>query len=256
MPAAANNIDATAPDAPGNLQVRYDSNGDGSGKLTLTWTAAWHNGSPLTRYEVRRAEGASVPDPATWLSRIDGVTIGLDTAFSANANEGTTWTYQVRAENGEGGGGVAEITVTLTDNRAPRPGDLQVEGNGQTLSLTFDEALDETLPAETAFTVTVSAPGPAGGAGEARTPDSLNLASDAAELHLILAEADAIRPGETVTVTYAPPTGQGANPVQDAAGNDVAGFADLAAANGLPVAAPAAPGNLTAEPGSSPAPWR
>ena len=118
------------------------------------------------------------------------------------------------------------------------------------MRLTFDEALDEALPAETAFTVTVSAPGPGGGAGEARTPDSLNLASDAAELHLILAEADAIRPGESVTVSYAPPTGQGANPVQDAAGNPVAGFGPLDAANGLPVAAPEAPGNFTAAPGT------
>ena len=97
--------------------------------------------------------------------------------------------------------------------------------DGAVLTLTYSEALDAaSKPAAGAFAVTVE--------GAARTVDAVALSGSAVELTL----ASAVAAGETVTVGYTPPTGAGASPLQDAAGNAAAGFTGEAATNDTPAA--------------------
>ncbi|AWN40609.1 beta strand repeat-containing protein [Methylobacterium durans] len=100
--------------------------------------------------------------------------------------------------------------------------------NGTSLVLTYDEALDAThLPAGGAFTVT---------AGGSAIPVS-SVSADAAAKTVTLTLASAVGHGQTVTVAYADPSsGDDANAVQDAAGNDAASFSNQAVTNGtIPV---------------------
>ena len=60
---------------------------------------------------------------------------------------------------------------------------------------------------------------------------------------IVLALRNAVKPGETVTVSYTKP---GSNPLKDAADNETASFTDLSVANNLAAAAPDAPRNLAA----------
>ena len=102
----------------------------------------------------------------------------------------------------------------------------------------YDEMLDSTsIPDKSAFAVKVE--------GNSRTAGSVTLSADATQITLTVDPA--IRPGETVTVSYTvPPT----NPIKDEARNEASGLTDQAATNNLPATAPEAPGNLAATPGT------
>ncbi len=91
--------------------------------------------------------------------------------------------------------------------------------NGTALTVTFDENLDtSSLPAGSAFTVS------GGRTGTGTVSVSGGIASVTLDT--------AVAAGETVTVSYAAP---GTNPLQDAAGNDVADFSGEAVTNNTPV---------------------
>ena len=95
---------------------------------------------------------------------------------------------------------------------------------GAALTLTYDEALDaDSVPAAAAFSVTRG--------GAARSVTAVALDGSAVELTLGAAAAH----GETgIAVSYAPPTGAGARPLRDAAGNLAAAFSGQTAANATP----------------------
>ena len=147
--------------------------------------------------------------------------------------EGTTWTWTGNAP-GWAGGDAACLALTAPPDTTP-PTLLRAEvrdgGNGQELILTFDEVLDQTttsIPGASAFTVTVE--------GEARAVAQVENYAGTGQLTGVLlkfSESDAIRHGERVTVAYTKPTGDGAKPLKDRAGNEVESFTDVAVANGL-----------------------
>ena len=90
--------------------------------------------------------------------------------------------------------------------------------------LFYDEALDSrSSPAASAFTVDVE--------GSSRTPTTASIETNPDSVALGLALP--IKPGETVTVSYAKPS---TNPLQDAAGNDSAAFTDFPVVNDLAAA--------------------
>ena len=105
--AVTNDVPAKAPEAPGNL-VATATHAD---KVALTWDTPWHNGSPITRFEYRVAEGGTVPSATAWTAVTDSgpTTTGV-------AVEGLKWTtdyaFEVRAVNDEGNGGEAAATAT------------------------------------------------------------------------------------------------------------------------------------------------
>ena len=145
--------------------------------------------------------------------------------------------------------GAYEVTVRVTDGANPVDAALVVRlsdvddvapvlssasVDGAVLTLTFGEALDTaSQPASSSFAVSV--------AGSARTVDAVAVSEKVVALTL----SSAVTSGQTVTVGYTVPTGAGAKPVQDAAGNPAASFANTNTTNAtdaLPVVliAPAA----------------
>jgi len=95
-----------------------------------------------------------------------------------------------------------------------------VDGGGTRITLTFDEALSPTGPSRTNFTVTVD--------GVEYTVTNLEISGRDA----ILTVSPAIRTGQSVVVSYRDPTsGNDANALQDAAGNDIPSFGNVNSTN-------------------------
>ena len=229
--AATEVVAARAPDAPGGLVAATAAGREG--ELDVSWTApASDGGSEVTGYKVQWRSGseaydstasstrqALVSDSAILSHRITGLTVG------------TAYTVRVLAVNAAGDGAAAETVATPEDRVVPAPTAASV--NGTALTLTFSEALNAaSKPEPGAFAVTV--------AGAARTVDAVALSGSAVELTL----ASAVASGETVTVGYTAPTGADAAPLQDAAGNPVAGFTGEAVSNDTPAPANTAPTGL------------
>ena len=111
----------------------------------------------------------------------------------------------------------AAFTVRLLDVDEIAPTLASAAVDGDVLTLSWDEALNESsVPAASVFAVTVeSAP---------RGVDGVAVAGSAVTLTLTAA----VTANDTVTVTYAVPTDPAAARIEDAAGNDAAGFTDQA----------------------------
>ena len=123
-----------------------------------------------------------------------------------------------------GHAGLAPDAAHKVDGAAP--GFASAEVDGTALTVTFDEALDAgSPPAGSDFTVTA-----APGEGEARSVAGTGTAG-IEEAAVTVTLADPVLVGETVTVAYTPPSGAEASPLRDAAGNEVAAFAEESAAN-------------------------
>ena len=127
------------------------------------------------------------------------------------------------------------LALTEVDGTAPTLTGISTPLNNWVV-LGYDETIDNTsFPDKLAFEVKVG--------GVARTVSSVSIGTSGVSLRL----GSAFRPGDTLTVSYTVP---GTGPIQDAAGNDAAGFTDEAVDNTLPATAPDAPGNLAASPGA------
>ena len=76
-------------------------------QLDLFWTTPWHNGSDITKYQYRYAEGTSVPATAGWTDIPDSAPTGQNSNgyVVEGLAGGTQYTFEVRAVNGIGGGG-------------------------------------------------------------------------------------------------------------------------------------------------------
>ena len=144
------------------------------------------------------------------------VTLTLDSAVPPNSTVGVTYTKQAADPLQDAAGNdVADINQTVTnvtlqvDTTPPTVSSATV--NGATLTITFDEALDEdSVPVPGAFAIPVVGSTP-------RTVVSGGV--DIAGRDVTLTLDSAVPPNSTVGVTY---TKQAADPLQDAAGNDVA----------------------------------
>ena len=97
----------------------------------------------------------------------------------------------------------------------------EVAVNGDVVTLTYDEALDEgSVPSTSTYTLTRTS-------GVVPSVTDVSINSDT--VTLILSEAVVF--GDVVTLSYT----AGSNPVQDVAGNDAANFADQSVTNDTPV---------------------
>ena len=164
-------------------------------------------------------------------------------ALTANGALSFTAAKDFEAPDDADGDGDYEVTVRVTDGANPVDAALVVRlsdvddtaptlssasVNGAALTLTFSEALDgDSAPPASSFAVTVG--------GTARTVDAVAVSGKVVTLTL----SSAVTSGQTVTVGYTVPTGAGAKPVQDAAGNRAASFANTEAKNLTAAALPA-----------------
>ncbi len=112
------------------------------------------------------------------------------------------------------------LIVRLADVEEIAPELSSASVDGDLLTLSFSEALDESAPpASSAFSATVD--------GAGRDVSNVSMSGSAVTLTL----ASAVVAAETVTVGYAGPTGANANPLRDLAGNPAADFSDQAVTN-------------------------
>ena len=182
------------------------------------------------------AGAAGGADAAQFALTADGVlSFRAAKDYEAPDDTDTDGQYEVTVRVTDGANPVdAALVVRLSDVDDVAPVLSSASVDGAVLTLTFGEALDTaSQPAASSFAVSV--------AGSARTVDAVSVSEKVVTLTL----SSAVTSGQTVTVGYTVPTGAGAKPVQDAAGNPAASFANTNATNAtdaLPVVliAPAA----------------
>ena len=219
---AAVAAETAVPDAPQSLNVSPND----TGTLDVSWEApASDGGSGITGYKVQWKSGsedydgsagstrqAEITDPASRTHTITGLTDGVE------------YTVRVIAVNDVGDGPPSdEATGTPRETTPPELATATVDGT--TLTLTYDEALDEASGlASDAFSVTV------GGTG--RAVDGVSVSGSS----VILTLGSAVTAADTVTVTYTVPTDAAAPRIQDEAGNPAASFSDKDVENNTPPA--------------------
>ncbi len=218
-------VAATVPDPPQNLEV---STG-GESALDLTWEeptwdadsflehgALGDGGSPITGYKVQWKAAASSWDTPTDVSE---EAVAGTTHTITGLTDGAEYTVRVISTNGVGDGPPsAEATGTPRETVPPELATATVDGT--TLTLTYNEALDEASgPAVDTFSVTL--------AGVERAVDGVSVAGDTVTLTL----ASAVTAEDTVTVSYAAPTDAAAARILDEAGNAAASFSGQAVTN-------------------------
>ena len=210
------------PDAP-HLNVSPHDNG----ALAVSWEApASDGGSEITGYRVQWKEAAGSWDTPADVSE---TTVTGTTHTITGLTDGVHYTVRVIAVNDLGDSGPSE-EATGTPRETDPPGLSTATVDGVTLTLTYDEALDEGSLAEAgAFAVTVG--------GAARAVDSVSIAGNGVKLTL----ASAVAAGEEVTVSYTAPADESTARIRDLAGNAAPSFSGQAAANDTQ-----APATLTA----------
>ena len=232
---SANTV-AVAPTTPAPPQ-RLNVSHHGTGALDLSWEAPTSDligeingkgthgdgGSDITGYKVQWKSGsedydgsagstrqAEITDPASRTHTITGLTDGVE------------YTVRVIAVNDVGDGPPSDdVTGTPRETTPPELATATVDGT--TLTLIYDEALDEAsgLVSDT-FSVTV------GGTG--RAVDGVSVSGSS----VILTLGSAVASGATVTVSYTVPTDAAAPRIQDEAGNPAASFSDQDVENKTP----------------------
>ncbi|MCW5258010.1 hypothetical protein D5038_17075 [Verminephrobacter aporrectodeae subsp. tuberculatae] len=150
----------------------------------------------------------------------------------------------VRNAAGRAGTGHAHSARYQIDTRAPVLASATVNASQLVLRYTEGTSLDAThIPPTTAFTVRID---------NVLTAVTA-IAVGAQEKTVSLTLATAVTNGQAVTIAYTDPTtGNDANAIQDAAGNDAASFAAMPVDNHTP--APPTPGPGPTPPGPAPSP--
>ena len=145
----------------------------------------------------------------------------LKLPFADGTPANFTWQWPTGLDWEPYEGSTRRVWLTRADTTAPMllPQPDGVVVDGATLTLTFDEALDaDSEPAPPGgFTLAVTRPGAA--ASETEGIEVTDV--DVSGVEAVLTLNEPVLYGDTVTLTYAAPT---MSPLQDPAGNDVAGF--------------------------------
>ena len=209
-----------APDAPGAPDVSaHDST-----SLAVSWTApASDGGSTITGYKVQWKEAADSWDTPADVS--EAAATGTSHTITG-LTAGTAYSVRVLAIN-DIGEGLPSDDGSGTPRETVPPELSGASVDGATLTLTFNEALDEdSKPATTAFTVTVG--------GNVRAVDYVDVIGGAVNLTL----ASAVTSQDTVTVSYTVPASESAERLRDAVGNAAASFTGRSVTNDTGPAAP------------------
>ena len=217
---AAVAAETAVPDAPQSLNV---SPGDTS-TLDVSWEApASDGGSDITGYKVQWKSGSEDYDGSAGSTRQAEITDSASRTHSITGlTDGVEYTVRVIAVNDVGDGPPSdEATGTPRETTPPELATATVDGT--TLTLTYDEDLDENSePSADAFSVTV--------VGTGRAVDGVSVSGSSVMLTL----GSAVTPEDTVTVSYTVPTDAAAPRIRDLAGNAAASFSDELVTNNTP----------------------
>ena len=233
---SANTV-AVAPTTPAPPQ-RLNVSHHGTGALDLSWEAPTSDligeidgkgthgdgGSAITGYRVQWKSGSEDYDGSASSTRQAEITdpASRTTHTITGLTDGVEYAVRVIAVNDVGDGPPSdEATGTPRETTPPELSTATVDG--ATLTLTYDEALDEASGlAADAFSVTV------GGTG--RAVDGVSVSGSS----VVLTLGSAVASGATVTVSYTVPTDAAAPRIQDEAGNPAASFSDQDVENNTP----------------------
>ena len=203
------------PEAPANVMATAA----GSGKLTLSWQKPLYDGgSTIEGFKVQWKSGAQEYD-ASRQATVTDLTIAVQVQTISGLTNDESHSIRVVAYNHNGDGVAAETTVmpTATDTTAPVLLFAPFERYG--VRLIWSEALDESsVPPSTAFTVTVN-----GVSRDGNVEVNRNVVS--------LGGSGGVNPTDVLTVSYTAPTGPGAMPLRDSAGNKAADFSNESVRN-------------------------
>ena len=244
------------------LSVVIEDN-DGDGPVTRDdtrpplLTQATVDGRTLVLTYDEALDGASVPAPGDFTvtaagstvnvsgASVAGSTVTLTLATAVEAGQTVTLDYTPGANPTQDAAGndAAPLSGEIVTNNTGRPVLTGATVNGSTLTLTYDKALDgASVPAASDFAVTA--------AGSTVNVSGASVAGSTVTLTL----ATAVEAGQTVALDYTP----GANPIQDAAGNDAVPLSGQTVTNntsgggGGPITTPpGAPASLTTMPGDT-----
>lgn len=187
--------------------------------LTVVWSEALTGTPSASAFSVIGA-GGFTQTPAS--SSQSGTTTTL--TLSTPAVNGNTVTMDVSAgaASDAAGNASAAVTARAVTNSTPAsdttPPTLSAAAvNGATLTMTYNEALNTTAPAASAYSVV-------GAGGVTQTPTAVSIVGTVVTLTLGTPAVN----GNTVTVGYTVP---GSNPVRDTAGNAAAALSAQAVAN-------------------------
>ena len=222
------------PGAPGSLTAAR-----GGGQVTLSWTAGTSGTSDITGHRYRQktrgafGEWEDIPNSAPTEASATSYTV-------TGLTNGVEYTFQVQAVNATGAGPASnEASATPTGADLTPPTLVGATVDGAAVTLTYNEPLDEdSTPSASAFTATAGS--------STLTVSAVSVTGRA----VALAIAPAARAGDTVELSYTVPTGNGAAPIQDLAGNDAAALTRRTLTNDSP-GVPDAPTELTAERGNA-----
>ena len=151
------------------------------------------------------------------------VVVGSTSLAFADANTQTDRTIRTWFNPGFSWTAGTAVSIRIPDTTPPELTSAAVAADGNSITVTFDESVDQTnLPAAGAFSVAAD--------GAPVTVSGVS-AGTAAQLVLALA-APGIRAGQVVTLGYTDPTdGDDTSAVQDTSGNDAVSFSDYSVTN-------------------------
>ena len=201
------------PAAPGTPTVSPE----GTGALTVSWKMAPDDGGlPITGYLVQWKEAADRWETAADVSE---ATVTGTTHTITGLTDGVEYAIRVVA-NSEAGSSPASEEAFGTPRETIPPELSASIADGTTLTLTYDEALDEnSVPGADTFTVMAGS--------DERGIARVSVVGAA----VILTLDSAVVAEDVVTVSYAVPTDESALRIRDAAGNHAASFDNQAVTN-------------------------
>ena len=200
----------TAPEAPQQLVLSLHD----TGALEANWeTPANDGGSAITGYRVQWKAAAGSWDIPEDISEA----LTSETSLTLTGlTDGVEYAVRVIAAN-DVGDSVPSEEATGTPGKITPPELSSATVDGTTLTLTYNEALDEdSVPAAEAFTVSVD--------GNARAVEGVAVNGSRVTLTL----ASAATPDDPVTVSYAAPTDAAAFRILNTGGKAAASFSEQA----------------------------
>ena len=223
------NSDAGANSDPAAFPSLTLHSGSAVGPTVATFTTPGGIHSSVRKLEYTLATPVTLDQSTTYWVVTGPTTSGVNWISTAVATTDSStasgWTIPGKGQRKVGGSfeeytGNAyyklRVNGSLRDVTGPVLSSASVTGS--TLSLTFDEELDEgSVPAAAAFSVSIG-----GGAGA--SPTTVLISGRVVTLRL----ASAVTEGQAVTVSYTVP---GSNPIQDKLGNDALAFSNESVAN-------------------------
>ena len=182
------------------------------------------------------ATGSRSRPPAPGWSDLVADTGSTATTYSHQVPLQATRYYRISAINSAGTGTTSQVTSGNAMNTPPEVIGAEISGNARIVTLFLDEApVDSPAPPAAAFRINVD--------GTVRIAGALTANAAFKQIKLVFVGA-ALRPGETVSVSYTKPE---TNPLQDAAGLETDSFTDLPVENKLAATVADPPTNLIAE---------